>query len=218
MSQIGYFGKDIKFKVSRKQVCTFDNFNQKLSSRWSESTPIGRKPVSEFNGPGLRSISFTMILDASLGVKPLEMLRKLRRIVGLGLVSYLVIGKSRVGFHKFRITSISEEWDTVLKGGELARAKVDVTMEEYVSYTSTKKKTSKTKGTGSTKIIKYTVKKGDTLWDLAKKYLGKGTLYTKIYNKNKTVIEATAKKHRKSSSDNGHWIYPGTVLEIEVAT
>lgn len=218
MSQIGYFGKDIVFKVSRKQAYVVQNFSQKLSGRWSDSTPIGQKPRSEFNGPGLRQVSFTMLLNVSLGVKPKDVLRKLRRIVGFGLVDYLVIGKSRIGFHKFKITSISESWDVILNKGELASAKVDVTMEEYVSSSSNKKKSTNKKNTSSSKkeTIMYKVKKGDTLWALAKKYLGKGTLYTEIYSKNKSIIESTAKKHRKSSSENGHWIYPGTVLKIEV--
>ena len=35
-----------------------------------------------------------------------------------------------------------------------------------------------------------------------------------IYNDNASVIEEEAKKHGKESSDNGHWIYIGTVLTI----
>ena len=34
------------------------------------------------------------------------------------------------------------------------------------------------------------------------------------YNANKEVIEATAKAHGKANSDNGRWIWPGTVLTI----
>lgn len=60
----------------------------------------------------------------------------------------------------------------------------------------------------------YTVKKGDCLWNIAKKFYGNGALYTKIYEANKTVIESTAKKYGKASSSNGHWIYPDTVLTI----
>lgn len=62
--------------------------------------------------------------------------------------------------------------------------------------------------------IQYTVKAGDTLWDIAKQYLGEGIQYVQIYNDNASVIEEEAKKHGKESSDNGHWIYIGTVLTI----
>ena len=60
----------------------------------------------------------------------------------------------------------------------------------------------------------YTVKSGDTLWAIAKKFLGSGTKHGTIYQLNKAIIEQTAKKHGKSSSSGGHWIYPGTILQI----
>lgn len=65
-------------------------------------------------------------------------------------------------------------------------------------------------GSGGT----HTVVAGDTLWAIAKKYLGSGTKYTEIYNANKDTIESTAKAHGKSSSSNGHWIWAGEVLTI----
>lgn len=39
----------------------------------------------------------------------------------------------------------------------------------------------------------YIVKRGDTLWDLAKAYYGSGTKYTIIYDANHEIIEAEAK-------------------------
>lgn len=49
----------------------------------------------------------------------------------------------------------------------------------------------------------YTVKKGDCLWNIAKKFYGKGSKYTLIYNANKKVI-----------GSNPNLIYPGQVLKI----
>lgn len=71
-----------------------------------------------------------------------------------------------------------------------------------------------TKRPTSTNSRTYTVKSGDCLWKIAQKYYGNGSKWTNIYNANKSTIESAAKKHGKKSSDNGHWIYPGTVLTI----
>lgn len=61
---------------------------------------------------------------------------------------------------------------------------------------------------------KYTVKKGDSLWKISKKFYKKGSQWKKIYNANKSTIEKAAKKHKRKSSSNGKYIYPGTVLKI----
>lgn len=60
----------------------------------------------------------------------------------------------------------------------------------------------------------YVVKKGDTLWDLADRFYGSPVYYTEIYAANQEVIEAAAKQHGKTSSNNGYWIWPGTTLTI----
>lgn len=48
----------------------------------------------------------------------------------------------------------------------------------------------------------YTVAKGDTLWGIARKYYGNGSLYTKIYQANSGRIK------------NPNLIYPGQILDI----
>jgi LysM repeat protein len=60
----------------------------------------------------------------------------------------------------------------------------------------------------------YKVKSGDCLWAIAKAKYGNGALWTKIYEANKTAINADARKHDKADSSNGHWIYPGLELTI----
>lgn len=60
----------------------------------------------------------------------------------------------------------------------------------------------------------YTIKSGDTLWRIAERFLGSGSKWKTIYDANKDIIEETAKKHGKKSSDNGHWIYAGVTLSI----
>ena len=55
----------------------------------------------------------------------------------------------------------------------------------------------------SAKKKTYTVKSGDCLWNIAKKFYGKGSDYTKIYNANKATI-----------GKNPNLIYAGQVLTI----
>lgn len=104
-----------------------------------------------------------------------------------------------------------------------------ITLSEYrkITYTKQKsepaKKTSKKvkkaatkRKTKTVKTKKYTVKKGDNLWSIAKRFTGKGSNNKAIYNQNKKVIEKAAKKHGKKSSNKGWWIYPGTKLVIKI--
>lgn len=70
----------------------------------------------------------------------------------------------------------------------------------------------------SEKKTSYTIKKGDTLWAISQKFLGAGSKWKTIYNENKTIIESTAKKYGKKSSNNGWWIYPGVTIQIPEAS
>ena len=93
----------------------------------------------------------------------------------------------------------------------------DITIKttQVKTSTSTTSKTSSQKRPAE-KSTTYTIKKGDSLWKIAamSKHYGDGSKWKKIYNANKDIIEKTAKKYGKSSSNNGWWIYPGVTLTI----
>ncbi|MFC8838654.1 hypothetical protein ACFT8Q_00680 [Streptomyces griseoincarnatus] len=55
---------------------------------------------------------------------------------------------------------------------------------------------------------------GHTLWDIAQRNLGSGLQWTAIYDTNEQTIEDEARRYGFSSSDRGHWIFPGTVLTL----
>lgn len=91
---------------------------------------------------------------------------------------------------------------------------VAVTLKQYKSFatktvqvqkteTATTVKTETPRETSSAPSVKtYTVKSGDCLWNIAKKYYGNGARYSDIYNANKGKIS------------NPNLIYPGQVLTI----
>lgn len=133
--------------------------------------------------------------------------------------------KIKVSLEEYTISEDSENGDDVL---------VDITLKKYVDYKTVRKKLSKSNSGSSsgdklttaaknlistmtkqpTSSKTYTVKKGDCLWKISKKFYGKGSQWKKIYKANKSTIEKAAKKHGRKSSSNGHWIYPGTKLKI----
>ena len=137
---------------------------------------------------------------------------------------------------KFVVNTYTKDEDLIKKAMEnWYREKTLARVKERVSYYSsyfndkvttikvkkksstTNKKTVTTKKVVTTKkktVTTYTIKKGDTLWLIAKKCLGSGNKWKTVYNANKDIIEKTAKKHGKSSSANGRWLYVGTKLKI----
>lgn len=82
-----------------------------------------------------------------------------------------------------------------------------------IKKTAVKSAAKSTKRTAA-KTTKYTIKKGDTLWGISKRFLGYGSKWETIYDANKEIIEKTAKKYGKSSSNHGWWIFPGVTLTI----
>lgn len=92
------------------------------------------------------------------------------------------------------------------------------TRDEIVIKAVTVKTANKSSGSRTTKSTSktYKVKSGDTLWDIAQMPLHykDGKQWIKIYNANKDIIEAEAKRRMGKDSNKGWWIFPGTVLSI----
>ena len=128
---IGNWGTAIIFSVSDRMVQTFQNLNHTVGSEWATHSRIGLKDQLEYLRPSLRKLTFTMELNAMHGVRPRATLNRLESYTERGSVYPMVIGGRRIGRY-WRITDLSEAWETVYNGGELARAKVSVTMQEYV--------------------------------------------------------------------------------------
>ncbi len=131
MATIGSWGSSIVFSTDERRILTFDGFNRTVSANIARHSRLGLKERSEFVRAELQKISFTMLFDAQLGVNPRKMLELVAEAVENGETGTLVIGGKRVGTLPFIITSASERWDVIWQQGQLVRAKVSVSMEEY---------------------------------------------------------------------------------------
>lgn len=132
MGMIGNFGSRIVFEVTDKRVLTYNGMTRKVSGKYAKHSVVGKKDRPEFTGPGNSSISFKMLLDVSLGIRPQDVISNIEEAIENGEVEYLVIGGRPVGKNKFYISSVSETMDQIMSDGGLARATVSVTMEEYL--------------------------------------------------------------------------------------
>lgn len=95
---------------------------------------------------------------------------------------------------KALITSFNTAHPNTIYGGcsfDMEITEVRIAKSPYVKKSTSKAKTSTKQVTKKSKATtkKYKVKRGDTLWAIAKKYYGSGAKYTKIVNANKKLIK-----------------------------
>lgn len=129
---IGYYG-DIIFETSDKRILNFTGLRVDTEGRFATHEIIGKKPVTEYIGPNLQKISFTVNLNGNHGVKPRAEMERWMEKVESGEAEVLVIGGKPLGSDKWIVKSISETWDTIFNGGELFSGKVEVSLEEYIT-------------------------------------------------------------------------------------
>jgi len=74
----------------------------------------------------------TVTLSAEHGVAPRTSIANIERMIRNGDVEYLVLGGKIYGWgHKWAITGASQTWDRIYNKGELVKATLDLTFEEY---------------------------------------------------------------------------------------
>lgn len=120
----------VVFEASADLVRTFGDASHKTSARWETHEVIGRKPVQEFIGPALRTLGFSIRLDAGLGIDPESEAAALRDSVESGEVLSFVLGGRPVG--DWVAKELSETWRHVTADGRVQVIVVELSLEEYV--------------------------------------------------------------------------------------
>ena len=201
----------------------------KISNQNKTYDLMNYSEINVLKNPGLTSIEFEVLLP---NVKyPFAMYKNNFQNAKyyLGILENLKVNKSafqfivirkfpngnsifdtniKVSIEDYTITDSTDEgFDTKVKiklkqYREYSTKTVQVTIKQYkppvVTRTVTTNNTAASKPSGQN----YTVKSGDCLWNIAKKYYGNGSKYTTIYNANRDKIKIP------------NLIYPGQVLWI----
>ncbi|MDY7990692.1 phage tail protein [Paenibacillus polymyxa] len=123
---------DIVFIVTHYKIRTFSEFKRTTNDRWGANEIIGKKPRSQYLGPGLDSIDLTVRVDASYGMNPREEVEKLVEYSRKGKVMPFIIGKKGLGVKWWKITGLTQNWENVNNKGQLVVATYNLTLEEYV--------------------------------------------------------------------------------------
>ncbi|MGO4376422.1 phage tail protein, partial [Paenibacillus sp. MCAF20] len=103
MSGLGSFGS-IVFVVSAEELRTFDDFNRSSASRWAKHDVIGSRPLTQYIGQGLDTITFTMRFDAAYGLNPRKEMDALRNMERDAKAYALTIGGKGFGTGLWIIT------------------------------------------------------------------------------------------------------------------
>lgn len=127
MAKIGNWGRYLKFQTDDSRILNFDGLRRKVSARVGKHNLISRRPVLEYLGPDLQSITFKIELNAMVGVRPRKEEEKLMKKIGY--VAPLVIGGKKI-CSKAMLTGVGSAYNIVLGKGEVLSISLDVTMTE----------------------------------------------------------------------------------------
>jgi phage protein U len=130
-SLIAYWGHEY-FRVTQRFVFTFNNFERDSGGRYNYLERIGMKPMTDYAGPGLDQITFTAILEKSLGLNPRSVVGWWNRLSNSGKADVLVVGNKMVGQNNWLLKSVKEHWNTIDGKGNVLSGTMDLTFEEYM--------------------------------------------------------------------------------------
>lgn len=200
----------------------------KINNQNKTMTLINGEEINILKAAGLSDVSFELVLPqvsypfSNGGAQSVAYYLSLFERLKVSKTPFqFILNRQKPGggmFHYTNLTVGLETYEITDDAGEGFDVKVKINLKQYRAY-GTKTVTvqpAKTSGgtatatvraaprptTTATKAATYTVKSGDCLWNIAKKQLGNGADYTKIYNLNKDKIK------------NPNLIYPGQVLTL----
>lgn len=193
--EVSVNGKNDTFDIARLGEVTVIQKPGAKTFTFSAFFPTNFAPYCEFK-PALKAKQYVDRLESWMN--------------NMNPVQFIVTGAG------INFTCSIESFNYYEKAGEVGDWYFDITLKVYKKVTIKKiqikkKQVAKSRPVSKKKVKTYVVKRGDTLWDLSKKFYGKNSDWRKIWNKNKTML---VKRDKRNLRQPGHWIYPGQKLTI----
>lgn len=184
--------------------------------------------------PGLTDITFTVPVPLkeypwmNRYVSPKEVMAKLEELkTSCKAFQFIVSREFDNGStaHSTNLKVSLEDYRIVEDAEDASDLSIEINLKQYVDYgakviyveptkpnqgTATTKPQSSPNKPSNNKPKTYTVKHGDSMWEIAKKYLGDGSKYKQLYNMNKELID---KRNAKEGTPK-YTIYTGQVLRL----
>lgn len=132
MAVVGAYG-EVVFEVSSEVARTLDNAEWSGKANWSTHDRHLDNALTEFTGLEPDGMRFDMELSAYLGVNPMTDLVKLWEYERKGLPQPLVFGDKAYGKYRWSLISHSIKFKNYDNYGNLTRATVSVTLQEYLN-------------------------------------------------------------------------------------
>lgn len=149
----------------------------------------GLKPLTPFTSPGLKQLSFTQVIAKTDYAASVEgMVKELAASAANG--SRVRFSGGSAAFENgtwWVVTGLSVKATRRASDNSGSFMKLEWQLIEYVGNGTTT--TASSSGKKSTGAVRYhTTKKGESLYIIAKRYLGKGERWKEIWNLNKKLI------------------------------
>lgn len=175
-----------------------------LALDWAQAERSGEKPLLLHKSVPLRTMSFSFRMSDRSLQRPQT--SKIAQLVALSSSTERVVVRfspTEQGLWRITDCKVSSEFRTNTTD-EVARATVSLTLTQASDPAAAVGPISKPKAPAAPKKVgrTYTVKRGDSLWAIAKRYYGNGSLWPRIFDANRNKIK------------NPNLIYPGQVLSI----
>lgn len=122
----------ILFEVSNEKILNYRDFARANSVRFAKHDVLINKPISEYVGEELDSISFSIDLLAGFGVDPVVEMNKLVVLQRAGTPISVFVGEMAFGRYMWVIKELNMAFERIGKNGSIDKIVMDIGLEEYV--------------------------------------------------------------------------------------